>query len=100
MDNEPPQAPTAIELVYFNWGYLYRSLRQRVADQVYRTRQLVTGLQVHAKGPVGLVLADGRREDFDLVLCADGYRSGAAPGHGGQCCRAPRTGTWPGRTGT
>lgn len=68
-------APLPFDWVFFNWGYLYRNLRQRVADHVYRTRQPVTAIQEHADGIVSLALADGRQEEFDLVLCADGYRS-------------------------
>lgn len=57
-----------------NWGMLYRNLRERVPDGVYRTGQRVVALQ-NATEHVDVRLASGVTERFDLVVCADGYAS-------------------------
>lgn len=64
--------PTTMTLL--NWGALYRSLRARVPAGVYRTEQRV--VRVTQDGlRVGIDLATGVRQTFDLVVCADGYLS-------------------------
>lgn len=62
-------------LALLNWGGLYRNLRKRVPDHVYRTGHRVTALQEQTNGRVGVALGDGSRQEFDLVVCADGYAS-------------------------
>ena len=62
-------------LALLNWGGLYRNLRKRVPDQVYRTEQRVVALHEQGTGSVGVGLADGAVHAFDLVVCADGYTS-------------------------
>lgn len=58
-----------------NWGGLYRNLRKRVPDHVYRTGHRVTAFQEQTHERVGVTLADGACQEFDLVVCADGYAS-------------------------
>ncbi|MFJ4963374.1 monooxygenase [Streptomyces sp. NPDC088729] len=59
----------------YNWGALWGELRRRVPDHVdYRSGSPVTAAESDDDG-VTLLLADGRRERFDLVVGADGYRS-------------------------
>lgn len=62
-------------IVLLNWGHLYRNLRRRVPDDVYRAGHRVVALREPDPGTVILEMADGRRQEFDLVVCADGYRS-------------------------
>ncbi|MCB1745777.1 MAG: FAD-dependent monooxygenase [Gammaproteobacteria bacterium] len=62
-------------MLALNWGSLYRNLRRRVPDAVYRTRCQVTDVRNLDGRRPRVVLADGREHDFDLVVCADGYAS-------------------------
>jgi 2-polyprenyl-6-methoxyphenol hydroxylase-like FAD-dependent oxidoreductase len=62
-------------LALLNWGGLYRNLRQRVPDQVYRTEHRVVALHGRENGSVYVELLDGAIHEFDLVVCADGYTS-------------------------
>ena len=64
-----------VNLALLNWGGLYRNLRKRVPDQVYRTGQRVVALHEQPNGTVRVELADGSTPEFDLVVCADGYTS-------------------------
>ena len=72
--------------VLFNWAHLYQSLRRRVPDGLYRSGAAVERIEATPYGTT-LHLASGGSLDFDLVVCADGYRSlgrrlvdpGAAP---------------------
>lgn len=64
--------PTNLSVL--NWGALYRNLRSRVPDPVYRTRQHVTAIGQLDNG-ARATLADGSNLDFDLLICADGYSS-------------------------
>jgi 2-polyprenyl-6-methoxyphenol hydroxylase-like FAD-dependent oxidoreductase len=74
----------------FNWAHLYQSLRRRVPDGVYRGGAAVERIEATPRGTT-LHLALGGSLDFDLVVCADGYRSrgrgivdpGAAPAYRG-----------------
>lgn len=63
------------DLALLNWGVLYRNLRKRVPDRIYRAEHRVVGLQVLEHDRVGVELADGTIPEFDLVVCADGYTS-------------------------
>ena len=62
-------------LALLNWGGLYRNLRKRVPDHVYRTEHRVVALYEHGNERVGVELANGTVPEFDLVVCADGYTS-------------------------
>ncbi len=62
-------------LAALNWGGLYRNLRKRVPDGVYRTRQQVVAIEQTADERVRLRFADGGDAMFSLVVCADGYAS-------------------------
>ena len=64
-----------VNLALLNWGGLYRNLRKRVPEQVYRTGQRVVALHEQLNGTVCVELTDGARPEFDLVVCADGYTS-------------------------
>jgi 2-polyprenyl-6-methoxyphenol hydroxylase-like FAD-dependent oxidoreductase len=57
-----------------NWGVLWRTLRSRVPDQAYGQAAPVVGVEVDA-AEVTVALEGSRRERFDLVVGADGYRS-------------------------
>jgi 2-polyprenyl-6-methoxyphenol hydroxylase-like FAD-dependent oxidoreductase len=70
----------------FNWAHLYESLRRNVPDELYRSDAAVERIEATSHGAI-LHLVHGGSADFDLVVCADGYRSlgrwfidpGAAP---------------------
>ena len=64
--------PTSLCLL--NWGMLYRELRQRVPEGVYRTGHRVIGMRQDGDG-VMLAIAGHGEQHFDLVVCADGYAS-------------------------
>ncbi len=66
------EQPANIALL--NWGGLYQNLRARVPDGVYHTGQRVVALHQAAQG-VDVALANGEVQNFDLVVCADGYAS-------------------------
>lgn len=61
-------------LAVLNWGALYRNLRKRVPDNIYRTRHDVTAIENLDDG-ARVTLANGEQMDFDLLVCADGYNS-------------------------
>jgi len=63
------------QLALLNWGVLYRNLRKRVPNPVYRTEHRVVVLTEQANESVRVGLADGSTHLFDLVVCADGYTS-------------------------
>jgi 2-polyprenyl-6-methoxyphenol hydroxylase-like FAD-dependent oxidoreductase len=79
-----------VSSVLFNWAHLYQSLRRRVPDGLYHGGAAVEQIEATAHGTT-LHLAPGGSLDFDLVVCADGYRSqgrglidpGAAPAYRG-----------------
>ena len=62
-------------LAALNWGGLYRNLRKRVPDSIYRTHAGVCRLGQRGADRVQLELVDGSHDEFDLVVCADGYAS-------------------------
>ncbi len=62
-------------LAALNWGGLYRNLRKRVPEGVYRTRQQVVAIEQVNDEAVRLRFADGGDAQFALVVCADGYAS-------------------------
>jgi len=64
-----------LEMTLVNWGDLYRNLRKRVPDALYRIGVGVTEVGFLDDSRVELVSSDGLRTNFDLVLFADGYRS-------------------------
>ena len=61
-------------LAQLNWGGLYKNLRKRVPDSVYNFDHQVAALH-NSSSSVRVELADGTSDNFDLVLCADGYTS-------------------------
>lgn len=69
-----------------NWAHLYQRLRRRVPDDLYCSDAAVERIEATPHGTT-LHLVPGGSLDFDLVVCADGYRSlgrglidpGAAP---------------------
>jgi len=77
-------------LMLLNWAHLYQSLRRGVPDELYRGASTVELIEAGPHGTT-LHLRPGGSVDFDLVVCADGYRSmgrrlidpGAAPGYRG-----------------
>ncbi|MEV0406580.1 FAD-dependent monooxygenase [Actinoallomurus sp. NPDC050550] len=59
-----------------NWGILWRNLRAGVAEGAYRQPVTVTDIEADADGAT-IVTDSGHRHRYDLVVGADGYRSGA-----------------------
>jgi 2-polyprenyl-6-methoxyphenol hydroxylase-like FAD-dependent oxidoreductase len=57
-----------------NWAHLYQGLRRGVPDDVYRSDAAVERIEARPAGTT-LHLGAGGSLDFDLVVCADGYRS-------------------------
>jgi len=66
--------PLGLPGSWLTWGDLYSQLRRRVPPGVYVGGAPVTGIELDARRP-SLRLADGSRRQYDLVVCADGYRS-------------------------
>jgi 2-polyprenyl-6-methoxyphenol hydroxylase-like FAD-dependent oxidoreductase len=57
-----------------NWAHLYQCLRRGVPDELYRSAAAVELIEAGPDGTT-LHLRPGGSLDFDLVVCADGYRS-------------------------
>jgi 2-polyprenyl-6-methoxyphenol hydroxylase-like FAD-dependent oxidoreductase len=57
-----------------NWAHLYQCLRRCVPDDLYRCASTVELIEARPQGTT-LHLRPGGSLDFDLVVCADGYRS-------------------------
>ncbi|HEU5158524.1 MAG TPA: FAD-dependent monooxygenase [Streptosporangiaceae bacterium] len=57
-----------------NWGIVWRTLRAKLPDEIYRPDVAVQGIEPDADGAT-VVTAHGEREHVDLVVGADGYRS-------------------------
>ena len=57
-----------------NWAHLYQWLRRGVPDELYRGAAAVELIEARPDGTT-LHLASAGSLDFDLVVCADGYRS-------------------------
>src|SRR5262245_35149249 len=68
--SDPPRSPASV----LTWGDLYTHLRRRVPPAAYARGQTVAAIELAAHG-ASLRLADGSRRHYDLVVCADGYRS-------------------------
>ena len=61
-------------LMLLNWAHLYQCLRRGVPDDLYRSASTVELIEARPDGTT-LHLRPGSSVDFDLVVCADGYRS-------------------------
>jgi 2-polyprenyl-6-methoxyphenol hydroxylase-like FAD-dependent oxidoreductase len=57
-----------------NWSILWKSLRARVDDSIYRDGVRVESYEQGPDG-VSVLLDDGNQEHFDVLVGADGYRS-------------------------
>jgi 2-polyprenyl-6-methoxyphenol hydroxylase-like FAD-dependent oxidoreductase len=57
-----------------NWAHLYQGLRRGVPDDLYRRASAVELIEAGPHGTTVHLGPDGA-VDFDLVVCADGYRS-------------------------
>ena len=58
-----------------HWGVLFRSLRQRVPDEIYHQGHEATGVAEQPDGSIELQFAGRPSRKFDLVIFADGYES-------------------------
>ena len=63
-----------MSLTLLNWAHLHQGLRRRVPDDLYRSDAAVERIEATPHG-TRLHLLPGGSWDFDLVVCADGYRS-------------------------
>jgi 2-polyprenyl-6-methoxyphenol hydroxylase-like FAD-dependent oxidoreductase len=63
-----------MSLMLFNWAHLYQCLRRCVPDELYRGGTAVERIETSPHGTT-LHLLPGGPAGFDLVVCADGYRS-------------------------
>jgi 2-polyprenyl-6-methoxyphenol hydroxylase-like FAD-dependent oxidoreductase len=61
-------------LMLVNWAHLYQCLRRGVPDDLYGSASTVELIEARPDGTT-LHLRPGSSVDFDLVVCADGYRS-------------------------
>ncbi len=61
-------------LMLLNWAHLYQCLRRGVPGDLYRSASTVELIEAGPDGTT-LHLRPGSSVDFDLVVCADGYRS-------------------------
>ena len=68
-DVRPPLSFTLV-----NWAHLYQWLRRGVPDERYRSASVVELIDAGPDGAT-LHLGPGGAVDFNLVVCADGYRS-------------------------
>jgi 2-polyprenyl-6-methoxyphenol hydroxylase-like FAD-dependent oxidoreductase len=79
-----------LSFTLLNWAHLYQCFRRGVPDDLYRRASTVELVEARPGGTT-LHLRPGGSLDFDLVVCADGYRSmgrglidpGATPGYRG-----------------
>jgi 2-polyprenyl-6-methoxyphenol hydroxylase-like FAD-dependent oxidoreductase len=58
-----------------NWAHLFERLRRRVPEGAYRPGVAVSAVDAAHGGGAVIRTSDGRSEAFDVVVCADGYRS-------------------------
>jgi 2-polyprenyl-6-methoxyphenol hydroxylase-like FAD-dependent oxidoreductase len=63
-----------ISLALLNWAHLYQGLRRGVPDELYRRASTVELIEARPDG-TRLHVRPGGSAEFDLVVCADGYRS-------------------------
>jgi 2-polyprenyl-6-methoxyphenol hydroxylase-like FAD-dependent oxidoreductase len=63
-----------LSFTLLNWAHLYQSLRRCVPDHLYRRASTVELAEARPQGTT-LHCRPGGSIDFDLVVCADGYRS-------------------------
>jgi 2-polyprenyl-6-methoxyphenol hydroxylase-like FAD-dependent oxidoreductase len=63
-----------MSLTGLNWAHLWQSLRRQVPDGVYQRGSTVEGVETQPDRAT-LQLVGGNSLDFELVVCADGYRS-------------------------
>jgi 2-polyprenyl-6-methoxyphenol hydroxylase-like FAD-dependent oxidoreductase len=63
-----------ISLTAFNWAHLYQCLRRGVPHELYRGASTIELIEARPHGTT-LHFLSGGSLDFDLVVCADGYRS-------------------------
>jgi 2-polyprenyl-6-methoxyphenol hydroxylase-like FAD-dependent oxidoreductase len=61
-----------------NWAQMFEQLRRRVPDDVYRAGVEVEGLEATSSRAT-VHTSDGGSESFDLLVCADGYRTIGRP---------------------
>lgn len=65
----------AIDMHCVHWSGLWENLRKRVPDSSYHRGVTLTDAKPDGEDGVSLLFADGRTEQVDLVLFADGYQS-------------------------
>jgi 2-polyprenyl-6-methoxyphenol hydroxylase-like FAD-dependent oxidoreductase len=63
-----------MSLALVNWAHLYQGLRRGVPAELYRSAAAVERIEARPEGTT-LHFRPGGSLDFDLVVCADGYRS-------------------------
>ena len=68
-DAQPP-----LSLTLVNWAHLYQWLRRGVPDELYRSASTVELIDARPDSTT-VHLGPAGAEDFNLVVCADGYRS-------------------------
>src|SRR6266566_3546631 len=64
----------SLSFTLVNWAHLYQWLRRGVPDERHRSASVVELIEARPDGAT-LHLGPGGAVDFDLVVCADGYRS-------------------------
>lgn len=64
-----------INLKAFHWSALWNNLRKRVPDDCYQRGAEAIDAKANSSGGVTLEFQNGKSEDFNLVLFADGYQS-------------------------
>lgn len=64
-----------IDFRVFQWNELWKNLRKKVPDSCYRSGMKIINAIVLQNAKVELIAESGFKDQFDLVLFADGYNS-------------------------
>ena len=64
-----------ISIISLHWDTLFANLRKRLPDAIYHAGCPITQVQLNDESPNKITLDNGKQEEFDLIVFADGYQS-------------------------
>ncbi|MDR3442525.1 MAG: FAD-dependent monooxygenase [Legionella sp.] len=64
-----------ISVISLHWDTLFSNLRQRLPDTIYQAGCHITQVQLNDESPHKITLENGKQQEFDLIVFADGYQS-------------------------